>query len=83
MRFEDACVGGGRFGSLWASAPPYPLGPLPPSMVNQGTGTPSPPGVSFLQPVSQDVAGFLPLCGQTLVGSGMKEIGPEAFGQLR
>lgn len=57
--------------------------PSPPSTVNQGMGTASPPGVSFLQPVSQDIVGLLPLYGQTLVGSRMKEIGPEHFRQFR
>lgn len=60
---------------------PWP--PPPPSTVHQGMGTTSPPGVSFFQPVGQDIAGLLPLCGQTLVGSGMRETGPEAFPQFK
>lgn len=58
--------------SFWASVPTNGsslAGVLPSTaLVNQHAGTHSPPGVSFPQPLSQDIAGLLPLFGQTLVG---------------
>lgn len=85
MRFEDGCVQGGYVSEITLGlSSSSPTGaPSPTALVNQGTGTHSPPGVSFPQPVSQDIAGLLPLFGQTLVGNGVKNTRPEAFGQFR
>lgn len=67
--------------SLWILAPPHPLvPPSPTALVSHSPGTHSPAGVFLPQLVSQNVAGFLSLFGQTLVGNGVKETGPEACG---
>lgn len=69
MRFEDGCVGGRCVSKiiLGLSSSSPTVVPNPIALVNQGTGTHSPPGVSCPQPVSQDIAGLLSLFGQTLV----------------
>ena len=68
---------------LWTSVATLPLvPPSPTALVSHSPGTHSPPGVFLPQLVSQNVAGFLSLFGQTLVRSRMKETRPEACGQF-
>ena len=85
MRVEDGCTESGCVSQIVLGLSScLPTGaPSPTALVNHSTGTHSPPGVFFPQLVSQDIAGLLPLFGQTLVGSAVKETGPEACEQLR